>query len=103
MTAADGFEKITQLIIQGCDKVVVRNGSHNYALEYDGVEVNSSYLLAMKKDLLLETGQLCVEHKEASQVVLKVVRVPTVSDMFVMSISRHDRTIVINVKERADG
>ena len=29
MTATDGFEKITQLINQGCDKVVVCNGSHN--------------------------------------------------------------------------
>lgn len=103
MTATDGFEKITQLVNQGCDKVVVCNGSHNYTLEYDGAEVKSSYLLVMKKDLLLATGQLCVEHKKGSTVVLKVVDTPIVGDMFVMSISRQDETIIINVKERADG
>ena len=103
MTATDGFEKITQLINQGCDKVVVRNGSHNYTLVYDGTEIKSSHLLIMKKDLLLATGQLCVAHKTRSAVVLKVVDTPIVGDMFVMSISRHGQTIVINVKERADG
>lgn len=57
----------------------------------------------MKKDLLLVTGQLCVAHKTRSTVVLKVVDTPIVGDMFIMSISRQDETIIINVKERADG
>lgn len=102
MTATEGFEKVKQLIDQGCEKVVVRNGSHYQAIEYGGVECNSSHLLAMLRDLLSEVGQLCVEHKSPSVVVLKVVCTPMVSDMFVMGISRYDKTILIEVKERAD-
>ena len=102
MTATEGFEKVKQLIDQGCDKVVVCNGGHYYAIEYGGVECNSSHLLAIVRDLLAEVGQLCVEHKNPSAVVFKIVGTPMVSDMVVMSISGQDGTIMINVKERAD-
>lgn len=102
MTATEGFEIIRQLIEKGCENVVVCNGSHCYAIEYGGVRCNGSHLLALERELRAEVGQLCAEYKTVSTVVLKVVITPMISDMLVMSINRHDKTIVINVKERAD-
>lgn len=103
MTASDGFKRIEQLVKRGCENVVVCNGSHCYAIEYGGVKCNSSHLFALEKELRAEAGQLCAEYKTASTVALKVVSMPIISDMLVMSISRQDKTIVINVKERSDG
>lgn len=103
MTATEGFEKIKRLVDQGCDKVIVCNGGSYQDLEYGGTTINSSHLLSIARDLLMEKGQLGVEYKIPSTVVLKVVATPVVCDMLVMSIDRRNETIVINVKERADG
>ena len=103
MTATEGFEAIKRLVDQGCDKVVVCNSASCHSLEYGGKTINSSHLLSITRDLLTEVGQLCVEYKTSSTVVLKVVATPVVYGMLVMSIDRRNETIVINVKERADG
>ena len=103
MTATEAFEEIKQLVDQGCDKVIVFDGGFPYDLEYGGATTNSSQFLSIIRDLLAEVGQLCAEHKTSSTVVLKVAVTPTISDMLVMGISRQGETIVINVKERADG
>jgi hypothetical protein len=102
MTATEGFEKVKHLIDQGCDKVVVCNGGHYYAIEYGGVVCDSSCLLAVVRNLQAEVGQLCVEYKDPSMLTLKIVSTPMLSDMLVMSISGKDETILINVKDRAD-
>lgn len=103
MTATEGFEEIKHLVDQGCDKVIVCNGGCSYDVEYGGEAIDGSYLLLIMRDLLAEVGQFCAEHKTTSAVSLKVIAAPTTSDMLVMGISRQDNTIVINVKERADG
>ena len=102
MTATDGFKKIAELTNRGCDKIAVCNCGHYFNIEYGGVVVKSPHLLLIQKALQSTVGQLCAEYKTPSTVVLKVVNTPVVSDMLVMSISRQDETVVINVKERVD-